>query len=318
MFRLLIGRLTSVAVIAPTGIAAAERGARTDTTTDGAFGGTAWVNGVHYSVGGRSGPKCSWQRWTQGQYEDFFNLRDLGVDDPPEPLDPDVEYSPEEIESHESAVADWERYFAQENHRRSQPSSSPVTQNGEVLAHAVFTMHCPDGAADFRFVTLSTDAAELLPGAFAAAAGQVPPPLPEVSPPAANGGWVNLGMWLAIEPQAVESVTAEAGPNAWVTVTPTHEGMVFDFGNGDSLRCAGFGIRIESVHPDLDTTEESPVCGYTYRRSSPDDAPYQLVVGSTWALSYASSDGSGDLDDVTRTVTQGYDVDELQTVGVQN
>ena len=115
----------------------------------------------------------------------------------------------------------------------------------------------------------------------------------------------------------LDAITAQAGPAVWITVTPTLDTTTFDLGNGDSITCASTGVPIESVHPDLDVVEQSPTCGYTYLHSSPDDAPYQLSVTTTWVLPYTSSEGSGEIPPLERTITIDYDVDEIQTIGVR-
>jgi hypothetical protein len=119
-------------------------------------------------------------------------------------------------------------------------------------------------------------------------------------------------MWLAVEPIMFEPLTAEAGP-VWATLTAAHDSTTFDFGNGDTRTCEGFGTPIV----DENTLDEGP-CGYTYRQSSPDDAPYSVGVTTTWNISYTSSGGSGVLDRFNRTATFDHDVDEIQTVGRSN
>ena len=108
------------------------------------------------------------------------------------------------------------------------------------------------------------------------------------------------------------TVRAEAGPH-WAEATVTLASTRWDLGNGDVVECEGPGTPIV----DLDTPEQGP-CGYTYRRSSPEDAPYQLGVTATWAVTYRSSGGSGAAGTIGRTVTVDYDVDEIQTVGISN
>jgi hypothetical protein len=84
-------------------------------------------------------------------------------------------------------------------------------------------------------------------------------------------------------------------------------------GNGDVVRCDGPGVAIV----DTNDPGEGP-CGYTYRRSSPDDDPYVLSVTATWQVSYVSSQGAGNAGTVERTSSVDYDVDEIQTVGISN
>ncbi|HSM66141.1 MAG TPA: hypothetical protein VK860_07540, partial [Ilumatobacteraceae bacterium] len=84
-------------------------------------------------------------------------------------------------------------------------------------------------------------------------------------------------------------------------------------GNGDVVTCAGPGVPIA----DHDDPGEGP-CGYTYRRPSPDGAPYEISVTAIWTVTYLSSGGSGTAGTVDRTLTFPYDVDEIQTIGESN
>ncbi|HSP30314.1 MAG TPA: hypothetical protein VLN74_17315, partial [Ilumatobacteraceae bacterium] len=85
----------------------------------------------------------------------------------------------------------------------------------------------------------------------------------------------------------------------------------WDMGNGDVVSCDGPGTAIV----DTDTLDEGP-CGYTYRQSSPDDAPFVMTVTATWAVTYQSSDGSGSVGSVNRTASVDYNVDDIPTRGV--
>ncbi len=315
--RSVIAMLALVVMLLPSR-ANADLGSRGTVGQNGGLTATATVAWVQYSVGGGSGPQCSWERWSQGRLEDFWHKGARIKHKRPEPLDPDVEHTDEEIAAHDQATAAFEQFLQEERSRRSQPSRITMNHDGHPVALGVYTAHCPNSRPGIQFVDLSATANDLIPGAHAAATGQIPTPTPTISPPPEIGGWVNLGMWLATQHDHVQPVTAEAGPTAWITITPTHQGLTFDFGNGDTITCDGFGVPIEAVHPDLNTTEQSPTCGYTYRHSSPDNAPYQLTTGSTWALPYDSSDGPGQLDNYTSTTTNNYNVDELQTIGIQN
>ena len=124
--------------------------------------------------------------------------------------------------------------------------------------------------------------------------------------------WAGVGLWLALAGQAPVTVRAEAGPH-WAEATATLASTTWDMGNGDVVTCDGPGVAIV----DTDTLEQGP-CGYTYRQSSPDDAPYAMTVTATWNVSYRSSAGSGSVGGVDRSLTVDYDVDEIQTVGVSN
>lgn len=181
--------------------------------------------------------------------------------------------------------------------------------------HRLYSVACPTNGTSLRYIPTGVGVGELIPGITDEVTRQLQPPIPSISPPAEVNGIVNLGLWLAVEPQTIDPITAQAGPSVWITVAPVLATTTFDLGNGDVVTCEATGVRIEDVHPDLDVVEQSPTCGYTYRRSSPDDQPYQLTITTTWQLPYTSSEGGGEIPPLERTLTVAYDVDEIQTIG---
>ena len=280
---------------------------------------------VVYTIGGSGGPVCTWRHFTTGEYEAYFDLT-VDVDPPPLPDVPDLpvdrEVTPEERAEHDRAVearAAEERQrridAERERRRKAAPSLIPLTELGTVVDHRVFAAECPSGFS-VRFIAVTTDEGDLLQNVMGIAQDRIPDATPDISPPIDVGGVVNLGLWLAIEPPpAVPNITAEAGP-VWATVSPRHVATEFDFGDGTSISCDGIGDPIENSHPDLDVVEPSPVCGHVYRRSSPDDQPYRLEIGSVWSLAYTTSAGVGSpIESFTRRTVVPYDVDEIQTIG---
>ncbi len=193
----------------------------------------------------------------------------------------------------------------------------PATRVLDGREHQLYSVACTGEGVQLRYVPIGVDVDDLIAGIVDQVEAQLQLPVPSISPTPEANGIVNLGLWLAVEPQTLDAITAQAGPAVWITVTPTLDTTTFDLGNGDSITCASTGVPIESVHPDLDVVEQSPTCGYTYLHSSPDDAPYQLSVTTTWALPYTSSEGSGEIPPLERTITIDYDVDEIQTIGVR-
>lgn len=304
--------LVSLAVLAPLGASARDDDQDTGTTADTDSGGTVTaeagtvnlVSGVVYTSGGSSGPKCSWDRYSNYEFE-----RATGTPprEPPQYQDdPDVEVPQEELDRREAELARW-----QDDEDRRRVQAKVTYLGGE--PHYVYAVRCSDFNGSLRLVptTLATD--DLIPGLHDVATGRILAPVPDVSPQLDFTGYVNLGMWLAVEPATIAPITAEAGPNVWITVTPEHQSIHFDFGNGDTRTCDGFGQPISY----LETFDEGP-CGYTYRQSSPDSEPYQVRVSTTWSLPYASSNGGGTLPPFTRDAVFPHNVDELQTVGQSN
>ena len=176
----------------------------------------------------------------------------------------------------------------------------------------VFERVCPDGSQGFVWVDTSITPQDVIDDAVDRAKRAVPAPTLDLSPSPEAGGIVNLGLWLALAGQDPVTVRAEAG-SLWAEATVTLASTTWDMGNGDVVRCDGPGVAIV----DTDTLDEGP-CGYTYRRSSPEDDPYTMSVTATWVVTYRSSAGSGSAGSIDRTLSVDYDVDEIQTIGVSN
>ncbi len=163
------------------------------------------------------------------------------------------------------------------------------------------------GRSTFRWVRDDIRAADVLAVARDEATKRIPAPVPEISP--AGLGTVNLGMWLAVAAATAPPARAEAGP-VWAEATPTLRSTTWTFGTGDTVVCSGRGTPVV----DPTTTVQGP-CGYTYRRPSPPDQPYELTVTTTWDVRYRSSAGSGSLPAVSRSSSVAYPVREIQTIG---
>ena len=147
---------------------------------------------------------------------------------------------------------------------------------------------CNGGQRQFVLQPANPDPIDLVPVATDRAIEQLRSPTLDVKPDPAGGGFVNLGTWFAIA----------------------------DPGTGDPpISCDGLGVPIEDVDPTLQTVDQGP-CGYTYRASSPDDAPYQLAITAIYDIDWRTSDGrNGSLGTIRRTTTVADDIDEIQTVG---
>lgn len=193
--------------------------------------------------------------------------------------------------------------------------SDPVVQRDAsgAVTRTGWWKECPPQGAVFVWVEPSVDIESLIDGAAARIRRTTPVPVPDINPPPPAGSIVNLGMWLAVQdPGATVAQVGVAGE--WARVEASHTGFTVDFGNGDEVTCDGVGTPI--VDPEV--VDEGP-CGYTYRRSSPDDTPFQVTITSNYVVTYATSTGrSGTLAPISRSTTFAYDVDEIQTVGVSN
>ena len=179
-----------------------------------------------------------------------------------------------------------------------------------------FWERCDGGTWELVYVE-PVDPLDLLPDAERAARERLTVPSPNINPDPALGGFVNLGLWFAVDEPVPNPVVARAElRSAWAEVSGALIGIEVDPGSGDPLVvCDGLGVPIEAVDPSLETAEQGP-CGYTYTSSSPDDAPFQMTVTNVYELSWRTSDGrSSELGQDRLSVTFDYDVDEIQTVG---
>jgi hypothetical protein len=188
------------------------------------------------------------------------------------------------------------------------PSTS-FTRDGVV--HRLYLKACPGLPDAYEFVP-DVSPRDVIDEARRELSRRLPKPALAMNPPAASGGIVNLGMWLAVADAGEVSVTAQLGP-IWATVRARQRDLTWDMGNGATIVCTGVGTPIA----DLSTAEAGP-CGYAYRRTSAGqpNSEYQVVVTSVWAVSYTSSVGAGVLGDVPVSAGFGYRVRELQTIGV--
>ena len=172
----------------------------------------------------------------------------------------------------------------------------------------------PDGTVTNRhiWVTISDpDPVVFIDGTVDEVTERVFAPEPALSP--VTRGVVNLGMWLAVEPQVPVTALASASPTTWAQTTATMRETTFDFGNGDSITCDGAG---DPIPPSAkDSVEQSPVCGYTYRDANGGE-PYRLTITSTWSVVSTTSTGVVvNQPDIVLSTTIDYPVVEIQTVG---
>ena len=271
--------------------------------------------------GGGSGPKCVWRHLSTGEYENLLSTNSrVALDDVPDIVELPVgrEPTPEEVEAHEESIrirAQVERSNADrlraENARRATPSLVRYTNKGVNALYRVFSARCPTRAYPLLYIPPGVSGDESLATVIDRVRARVPDVQPDVNPSLEVGGFVNLGMWLAVAPAAdVAPITAEAGPDAWATASATHRSTTFEFGNGDSIECDGIGDPIV----DTGVVEQSPTCGYTYRAASPASSPYTLTITMNWDIPYSSSGGDGVIT-FARSVSSPYDIDEIQTLG---
>jgi hypothetical protein len=177
------------------------------------------------------------------------------------------------------------------------------------VEHA-YTQACPNAGVRVIWVDSGVTPRELAERAFARV--ELDPPVVTMSPAPEVGGVVNLGMWLAIEPQPNLSDFEREGA-VWIELIGEYQGMEWDFGteDEDTVECGGFGVEYEEGSDD---PGEGP-CGYTYEFDEQGDEPYTVSVTTNWSFRFVSDTESGPLGDLSATTTFDYQVYEIQTVG---
>jgi len=165
---------------------------------------------------------------------------------------------------------------------------------------------------------------KLTTSADAAAAGhaevtkRLPHLAPQLAPPLATGGIVNVNTWIGLDPPAPVSVTATL-PGLWATVTAAAYDVLWTPGDGSTVDCGNLGVV---WHPGKSKTLHDAPCGWTPKYPSlpkftnTDDLAYHGHFDVTWRIIWTGSDGrSGTYDDIVVTTPTIYKVSEIQTIG---
>ncbi|GAA1105191.1 hypothetical protein [Nocardiopsis composta] len=162
-------------------------------------------------------------------------------------------------------------------------------ENGE--GHCTTTLSVPGQGEDGGEAVPVVDFAALAEQARAELT--VPDPVIGSAPPTEGTLVVAFPVWLWIQAEAWEPRTAEAstgGESVQVTATPAE--VVWEMGDGASVRCAGAGTPFNAaVHVAGDP---SPDCGHTYRSSSKNRGGADTVTARwSWDVEWSSSSGEG-------------------------
>lgn len=276
-------RLALLAICSLTAVMATsgEAVAKPNRTSGDTPGGVVTVNAGDARVfsgsggGGGGGPRCTWTPASVGEIIDF------GGEGPN--LGPSL--SPEE-----------------------RAEQSNVTGRDGVERSAFF-VKCPNQPTTLEMIDTSITVSNLAELTYQDATRIIPLPTHYMNPRPEDGSFVNLGLWLAVEEQTVQPITAEAA-NVWITAYPELTSASFDFGNGDGDDevCGGLG---EPYEYGSNVIEHGP-CGYTYVQPG----SYTVTITTTWTIPYMSSSGAGTIEPAIQTeTTHEYQVNEIQTVG---
>ncbi|WP_239648828.1 hypothetical protein [Nocardiopsis chromatogenes] len=118
----------------------------------------------------------------------------------------------------------------------------------------------------------------------------LPGPGLNTSPGADAPVLVQVPVWLWVDEEVWEPVTAEAEvPGGAVSVTATPTSADWSMGDGEVVTCSGPGRPYAPGRDD--PASASPDCGHTYTRASTGD--YTVAVEVTWSVSWEATDGTG-------------------------
>lgn len=273
----LVAACSLAAIFAPPSEVDAKPNRTSGDTSGGTVNVAAGSARVSSGGGGGSGPRCTWTPATVGEIIDF------GGQGP----NPGPTLTPEE---------------------RNEQTTVTGT-DGDLLS--AFFVKCPGEPVRLELIDTSITVADLAALAYQEASGIIPVPAHDMNPRPEVGSFVNLGLWLAVEDQAVPPITAEAG-NVWITAHPELINATFKFGNGDVENCNGLGVPYEE---GSNTFDPSPTCGYVYTQRG----TFTITITTTWTIPYESSNGPGTIEPAIETETPfDYQVKEIQTVGTGN
>jgi hypothetical protein len=139
----------------------------------------------------------------------------------------------------------------------------------------------------------------------------LPAPIPRLSP--ATHSVVHLETWLAVQPVAAVSVTADI-PGLWLTVTARVTSTTFDLGDGITITCVGTGQIWRNHHVGV-----AAGCGHTFTKYDHAGRNRTLRIWLNWDVTWSSSTGqSGALDPVSSAERRIiHPVREIQTIGTR-
>lgn len=149
---------------------------------------------------------------------------------------------------------------------------------------------------------------------MAAARLKLPATAPGVGPDPSVNEWnmvaIGYPLWLwADGPAHVGPVTDSVGGLS-VSLEASISSMVFQMGDGQTVRCAGPGKPYGSwVEPGA----ESPSCGYVYQKPSLPNGRYTVTAVAYWSVNWQINGQSGVIT-IPRSSTRQLPVGELQAV----
>lgn len=123
---------------------------------------------------------------------------------------------------------------------------------------------------------------------------QLPDPTPRFGPDPEVNEWkmaaVGYPLWLWTDgPTTVTSRVRAYGVT--FTLRATWRSTTFDMGDGHRVTCT----RTRSYPADVEPGTKSPVCGYTYLKSSLPKGNYRVTATTNWRIAWSALGQSGSL-----------------------
>jgi enoyl reductase len=134
---------------------------------------------------------------------------------------------------------------------------------------------------------------------------------------------VNLPTWVWLDQATFEPVTVRAELDdygIWAETTATPTRLTLDPGTEDAEVYPSGGCEVNedgSIGEPYTTgrADETPPCGLTYLRATPNADEYELEATLTWEVTWRDYQGNtGTLPDGVFSTTDDLNVDEVQTI----
>lgn len=144
---------------------------------------------------------------------------------------------------------------------------------------------------------------------------RMPAPMIRSNPSTATDVLLYVPVWLWLDPTSWGARSATAAvPGLSVTATATPTRVVWNMGDGSTVRCAGPGT---AWRPGTDPRAASPDCGhrYTWPSGGQPGGSYSMRATVTWTVRWQASTGqAGAVPDMTTTAAVAVRVTESQAV----
>jgi len=139
-------------------------------------------------------------------------------------------------------------------------------------------------------------------------------PTPGIGPSPDLNRWkmaaVGYPLWLWAEGSTDPAPVSDSVYNLYVSLDARISNLEFLMGDGESVTCRGEGTKWT---PGVPAGEESPTCGYRYKKPSLPNNSYTVTIRTSWAVDWNINGQTGTIPYV-QTASTELPVGELQVL----